>query len=191
MTELDLNAMPAVTKAPARVKTDPEAAGTARRPLREEADRSIRDVPRAPTGLVRQRNAETNQFDLPPQILSRYAEAGWSLEWKTHTVFGQEDWGYSNALSENGWEPVTTDEIPGYMPPGYTGAIIRDGLMLMKRPAYLTQEAIQENNRAALSQVQSQEAKLAEAPSGTLTRAHPKLPVGVGRSFERMDVADD
>lgn len=188
MTELNLDSMPAVTKAPAKPKPEPAAP---RQALRDTPERSIRDVPRAPDGLRRQRTGDISPFYLPEQVVQRYIEAGWSLEWKTFTVFGEQNWSYQNALSENGWEPVVTDEIPGYMPKDYTGAIIRDGMMLMKRPAYLTEEAREEQNRIAVEQVRSQEAKLADAPAGTLTRSHPKLANGVGRNFEPMTVPED
>ena len=178
---VDIDAMPPVASAPRRQSTRDEAA----------TDRSIRDIPRAPEGMVRQRIGTDDQFALPDRVRDRYAEAGWSLEWKRHTCFGQEDWGYENGLAENGWQAVNSDELPGLMPPGYQGAVIRDGLMLMKRPTYLTNQARYEERRATVEQIASKEAQLGQTPSGTLTRDHAEIQPRVGKSFEPLDVPAD
>lgn len=164
-----------------------------RQAMRQETtERSIRDdIPRAPDGMVRQRRGAIDPFELPEQIKARFEEAGWSLEWKRYTCYGQSDISYENALAENHWEPVVTDEVPGFMPKGYTGAIIRDGLMLMKRPAYLTEEARREDIRAARELILTKEEQLGQTPPGTLTRDHPTARPRVGKSFEPMEVPND
>lgn len=183
--ELDISAMPPIKSAPQR----PSAP---RQQMRETPpDKSVRDPVRAPDGLVRQRKGAIDPFEIPEQIKGKYEAAGWSLEWKRHTVFGQDDYSYASALAENAWEAVTADEIPGFMPNGYAGAIIRDGLMLMKRPAYLTEEARIEDMEAARGLIRAKEAQLGETPPGTLTRDHPTARPKVGRTIEPMTVPID
>lgn len=178
---IDLAAMPKIAAAPRRQSTRDESA----------TDRSIRDIERAPDGLTRQRVGTVDQFALPEQVRARYAEAGWSLEWKRNTCFGQEDWSYENSLAENHWQAVGSDELPGLMPPGYSGAVIRDGLMLMKRPAYLTEEARSEERRAALGQIAAKEAQLADAPQGTLPRDHAEIAPKIGKGYAPLEIPAD
>lgn len=184
-SELDISNMPLVKQAPAKPSSS-------RQGLREaQPEKSLRDPARAPEGVVRQRKGFIDPFEIPEQIKGRFEAAGWSLEWKRHTVFGQDDHSYASALAENAWEAVTADEIPGFMPKGYAGAIIRDGLMLMKRPAYLTEEARQEDIDAARGLIRAKEAQLGETPPGTFTRDHSTARPQIGRSIEPMAVPAD
>ena len=178
--------MPPVKQAPQK----PQPAAP-RQMMRDDQDRDIRDVPQAPEGLQRQRRGFIDPFDIPQRVLDRYAAAGWSLEWKRHTVYGQSDNNYENSLSENKWEPVTSDEIPGFMPKGYSGAIIREGLMLRKRPAYLTAEARREDNFAAREAIRTKEAQLGQTPPGTMTRDHPTAKPIIGKHYGPIDVPQD
>lgn len=145
----------------------------------------------APEGLIRGRKGDVDKFDIPDEVIKRFAEAGWSIEWKRHSVFNQEDPSYQVALAENQWQPVTTDEIKGLMPAGHSGAIIRDGLMVMKRPSYLTQEAREEDSAAARNLIRAKEEQLGQTPSGTMTRDHPAARPSVGKSFEPIVVPTD
>lgn len=172
-------AMPPVKPAP----TKPTATAAGRD--------DIRDDLRAPDGMSRRRKGNIDKFEVPQAALDRFKAAGWTLEFKRHTLMGQEDPSYQVALGENCWEAVTTDEIPGFMPSGHSGAIVRDGLMLMKRPAYLTEEARQEDTAAARGMIRAKEAQLGQTPPGTMTRDHATAAPKVGKSYERMEVPKD
>lgn len=144
----------------------------ARAPLRVEPARTaLREMAQAPEGLERQRKAMQDLFYVPPGVIAQFHAAGWGLEWKRHTTMGEEDPAYQVALAENHWEPVTTDEIPGFMPTGHKGSIIRNGLMLMKRPKYLIDQAHREDWMNAKQQVANNEEQLGTTPTGTLARA--------------------
>lgn len=160
----------------------------ARQDIREPVHAALRE---APTGATRSRKGNVDKFELPESVIMRFKEAGWSLEWKRHTVVGQPDPSYEVALAENAWENVMADEIPGFMPKGMGGAIIRDGLQLMKRPLYLTQEARMEDANLAIDSIRRQEAKLGQTPPGQLTRDHPTARPKVGKSYEPIAVPKD
>lgn len=172
--------------APSRVRAANRA------PIREEEVREpVREEMRAPQGLVRKRKGNVDKFLVPDSVIARFAAAGYSIEWKRHTVFGQDDPGYDVALAENCWEAVTSEEIPGFMPAGFKGAIVRDGLQLMKRPSYLTDEARSEDKQMAREAIRIQEGRLGQTPPGTMTRDHQTARPKVGKSYEPLAVPQD
>lgn len=164
-----------------QVRQDKVAPGFERTPV----------IGKAPEGMQRRRGSEDNKFAIPAHIIKDFENNGWSLEWKMHTVYNQGDPGYEVGLRENGWEPVQTDEIPSMMPTGHKGAIIRDGLMLMKRPAYLTSEAKSEDNRRAKDEIRRQREKLGEAPQGQFDRTHEQVRPKIGRTHEALEIPKD
>ena len=114
-----------------------------------------------------------------------------TYEWKRETVYGASDPSYDVSLRENGWEPVDVSRHPEFMPPGYRGAIKRDGLVLMERPTYLTQEARAEDDENARELIRAKEQQLGSTPQGTLTREHPTARPAVRRSYAPLEVPND
>jgi hypothetical protein len=78
-------------------------------------------------------------------------------------------------LRENHWTPVPADRHPEMMPVGHQGPVAKDGMILMERPAYLTEDARQEDLEIARDQVRVKEQQLGHTPSGTFTRNHPSV----------------
>ena len=69
------------------------------------------------------------------------APDGWSYEWKTKTVLGQENPSYQVELMRQGWEAVPLSRHPDMMPAGWRGEFIEvEGQVLMERPAVLTRK---------------------------------------------------
>jgi hypothetical protein len=102
-----------------------------------------------------------------------YAEApaGWTYEWKTHSVFNKEYPQYMHSLQRTGWSPVPSARHRDLIYPGYTGeSIINDGMILMERPKELTDRVRRREFMRAVEQVRSSEAKLADAPPNTAPR---------------------
>lgn len=95
---------------------------------------------------------------------------GWSYEWKRQTVYGKADPAYDTKLARTGWEPVPAERHPSMMPKGHRGAIERDGLILMERPAAITKRVQQIMNERARNAVRMKEQQLNEAPQGTFER---------------------
>lgn len=122
--------------------------------------------PELRSGEVRGRNGEiltrnnrsndvADQFDLPLHM----QEKGWSYQWVRATCYGKPDPQNVHVHEENGWRAVPSNRWPGHFhPPEFKGAVTREGLILMERPAVLTQQAIDDGIRAAKSQRRAQSA---------------------------------
>lgn len=176
-------------------KQNPEsniAPRIAKAPLRPSQDRSeVRlNLRQAEEGLVRNRKNMVDVFAIGENFVKQFTEAGWSIEWKKHTVYGEADRSYEIALADNGWEPVTTDELPFFMPPEYKGSIIRDGLQLMKRPLYLTEESKREDRRAAQAAIDGNLQKLRGSPDPNFNRDHPNAAPKINKSYDRMPIPE-
>ena len=97
------------------------------------------------------------------------APAGWTYEWKVRTVMNEEQSSYIVELARNGWEAVPLNRHPDMMPHGWKGETIEvEGLVLMERPAILTQEDRAMEARNAREAVAIKEAQLREGRSGDL-----------------------
>lgn len=123
--------------------------GPGRPPMRAET----REQPR----LQRKNRANQDKFAVP----DRYKVDGFDYNWKTIEVMGKGvDAAELIERQENHWEPVMAGEIPGIMSPDYSGAIQKSGLMLMKRPKYLSDEAREEEVSMAYQQSGAKRAEL-------------------------------
>lgn len=117
---------------------------------------------------------------------------GWSYEWKRKTVMGQEDPAYMIHLARVGWEPVPTKRHPEMMPHNGSHSIIeRKGMVLMQRPAVITEEAREIELRRARGQVVAKEAQLSAAPDGQFERNHPQARPKISKGYEPVPVPKD
>jgi hypothetical protein len=116
---------------------------------------------------------------------------GVTLEWKRYTTIGMRDQSYENKMLEQGWRPVPAKLFPDFMPSDTPpdDPIVRDGNMLMARRKELTDQAREQERRAARQQVQASEAKMRETPSDTLPRdADARTAPRINRTVERIAV---
>lgn len=129
----------------------------------------------------------TDSFACPP------APEGWTYEWKRKTVLGQEDPAYQVHLARTGWEPVPTSMHPEMMPgQGNFPNIERKGMALMMRPASITEEVREIENRKARSQVRAKEQQLNNAPDGTFERNNKDSSLAkIKKSYESIPVPRD
>lgn len=117
---------------------------------------------------------------------------GWSYEWKRKTIMGAEDPAYQIHLARVGWEPVPTARHPEMMPHNGSHPIIeRKGMVLMQRPAVITEEAREIELRRARVQVRAKEEQLAAAPDGQFERNHPQARPKISKGYEAMPVPKD
>jgi hypothetical protein len=99
------------------------------------------------------------------------APAGWTYEWKTHSVWNKEFPAYLNNLYRKGWSAVPAARHRDLVYPEYEGdSIIIDGMLLMERPKELTDRQRIRDYRKAVDQIRFSEQKLSEAPAGTAPR---------------------
>lgn len=114
---------------------------------------------------------------------------GWTYEWKRKTVYGAEDPSYQVSLAHMGWEPVPADRHPEMMPSNMTAASIeRKGMILMERPAEITEEVRNQERMKARNQVRVKEQQLSNAPDGTMTRDHAQARPNIKKSYSPIDI---
>ncbi len=113
---------------------------------------------------------------------------GWSYEWKTKAVFGKEDPAQMITYYRTGWQEVPLARHPEMMLPGDKSQFIeRDGMILMERPAELTERVRNLDLRRAREQITNKKQQLQEAPAGQFQREGVKL----NSSFEPIPVPKD
>ena len=119
----------------------------------------------------RTRDAETDmaiydKFYIDPRDIPD----GWDYNWKRYETLGQTDGSYEVELAQSGWEAVDVSRHPHMMPANYKGPIIREGMMLMERPAEISNRAKFLELQEARRVVKEKERALGMAPSGTFER---------------------
>lgn len=132
----------------------------------------------------------SDEFFIPPEIIPD----GWTYEWKRRLVQGQEEPAYQVALARTGWEAVPCKRHPEMMPLGWQGATIeRKGMVLMERPAAVTERVEQLNRQRARNQVRVKEQQLNAAPPGVLEKEYsdPRTRPQIKKSYEPMPVPAD
>jgi len=123
--------------------------------------------------LREHRNGElddgTDEFFIEPGSIPD----GWTYEWKTKTVLGAENPAHQVKLARDGWEVVPASRHPDMMPAGYKGVeIARHGMVLMERPAEITEEVRALELRRARLQVRTKEEQLSSAKPGQFERTY-------------------
>lgn len=116
---------------------------------------------------------------------------GSSYEWKRKTVYGAGDPSYDVMMREQGWLPVDVSRHPDFMPPNWSGAIERDGLVLMERPIELTREAQDEERLSARLAVRTKEEQLGIAGNGQFDRRNGSQSLAkVNKTIEPMEIPE-
>lgn len=113
--------------------------------------------------LKRSRKRTTERLYVDPKIIPE----GIEYEWKARSCYGKatDPMNWEN-LRENHWTEVPPDRHPGIV-------VEQDGLVLMQRPKYLSQEARQEDFAIAQDQARRAGLKVRETPQGQFSREHP------------------
>lgn len=141
-----------------------------------------------PTGEVLRRNrtGTVDAFYVPPNLIP----SGWSYQWNVVTVTGERQVAAQVNAMENGWRAVPAERHDGiFMPPGFKGPIERDGLMLMERPAVLTEEAQYEEQRKADGLINMQKEAIGAALPEGFHNKHRKVVPTIRTNYERPGVA--
>lgn len=144
----------------------------------------------APRAAARQRlfkmgDAEIqDKFRIDPRLIPE----GQSWEWKRYTTYGAGDPSYDVYLRSQGWLPVDPKKYPQLVPPGHTGPILRDGMMLMERPIELTQEAKAEEAYKAKAQMRAKQQELGMTPPGHLPREGGSAGAKISRSMDAFQI---
>ena len=125
------------------------------------------------------------------EFIAPKAPDGWTYEWKAKAVMNQEQQAYMTSLARTGWEPVPANRHPEMMPIGAAGAVERKGMILMERPATITDRVQAADKQRARNQIRAKEDQLNQAPQGQFTRDHAQAKPKINKSFEPMPVPKD
>src|SRR5262245_66433456 len=86
-------------------------------------------------------------FHIPSELLARHPNL--SFQWNNYEVLGKPDHRQAHFEQSQGWRACPHSMFPGYYAPiGEPGYIIVKDMILMERPAHLTKEARQEEERS-------------------------------------------
>jgi len=159
-----------------------------RDPLRDEdpraaAERRAREI----MGHIGDADAGNDEFWIDPSAIPD----GWTYEWKRHSVLGAIDHTYMTHLRRTGWEEVPASRHPEMMPKGNYAHIERKGMILMQRPAMITEEFRRRDLREARERVRVREQQLASAPEGQFGREHSQVRPKINKGYEPMPIPDD
>jgi hypothetical protein len=97
-------------------------------------------------------------------------------------------------MARRGWEPVPATRHPEFVPSNWQGSHIElDGMILMERPAEITEEFRRNERKKAQAQVRAKEEQLSEAPPGAFERVDAKgqSTVKVKKSFAPMAIPNE
>ena len=160
------------------IKTaDPKEATADSKARAEARIRAIRGNP----GLAT--TGERDKYWAPP------APDGWDYQWKLKSVLNQDDNDRIRQNEMNGWEPVPLNRHPELMPKGWKGENIEvGGLILSERPKLFTDEAREEERRAAREAILTKEAQMREGRSGDLGRRQVNR---MSKSYASIDVPNE
>ncbi len=133
-------------------------------------------------------DATTDDFYIDPAVIP----PGWSYEWKRKTILGEEDPAYQVQLAHTGWEPVPASRHPTFMPSNsHHTTIERKGMILMERPAEITEEIRNYERKKARSQVMTKEEQLNSAPDGQFGRDHAEVRPRINKSYEAIPIPQE
>lgn len=146
------------------------------RELAEERARQILDG-----GLNPFEESAQDEFRVDADIIPD----GWSYEWKRYSTLNQEDPSYISELARHGWTPVPRERHPEFMPLNSKSKVIeRKGLVLMERPAQITEMYKQRDFEAARRQNMLTKEKLRETGPNEFARNR----VEVSRNYEHVPI---
>lgn len=187
MESQDAAAAPAAATEAAPAAPQHQPRGDLRRPMRG----SPRDANRRAAEILSHLGTsgdEKDDFHIPESA----KPDGWSYEWKRKTVLNQEDPTYEIQLRQTGWEPVPASRHPDMMPLGSKSETIeRRGMVLMERPAEITNHFKALDNKRARDLVRSQQQQLGNAPQGQFDRNHPQVKPKISKGYEAMPIPKD
>jgi hypothetical protein len=121
-----------------------------------------------------------DQFAIDPAIVDH----GWVYEWKRYSVVNQVDHAYLARLKRAGWAEVPAERHDGlFLPPGTTGSVIIDGLILMECPIELYREAQDDVRKAANDVMRKARAERGLQVPGGVTGISTETPAARAASY--------
>src|SRR5258707_7627575 len=135
---------------------------------------------------------ESDMLHIPPELVPD----GMRYNWKTYSVYGQQQARRYGRYQATGWEPVPASRHPGlFTPRGYEGDIEYDGLILMEKPEELCRQTEAREFQKARQQVQAKEQQLrgGDAIKTGIDSKHQSARRAsyVKKEYERIDIPEE
>jgi hypothetical protein len=133
--------------------------------------RAAQRPPQRDLSVLSEEEDSGGPFEIDPAAIPE----GMSYEWRRVTYAGKEDVRHQARAHRRHWTPVPKKRHPEVVGREAAerdpeGAIIVDGLMLMERPAFITEEADDIRTTKARDRVRNQVKSLKLTPEGQLPR---------------------
>jgi hypothetical protein len=122
-----------------------------------------------------------DEFYIDPAIIPE----GWSYEWKRESTYGQKDDTYQLSLRQSGWEAVPYSRHIGKFAEGTGNTIERKGMLLMERPAVITDEMRRKDSMNARAAVDSRK-QTVDSSKGMLGREDSRVAPKISKGYEPM-----
>jgi hypothetical protein len=166
---------------------------------------AMRSSPRETEPPTMRRHRLRDPSEMPDEVASNRMGIdrsewpdGFSLQWITRSVFGQEQPTHVAGFYRRGWEPVHAEDFDGryegrWTPPGHKGPIEVEGMMLVARDARWTKKAEAEDKRKAQQALAVKEAQIRGGVVEGISEESTKHPSALGinrvrKSMERIPV---
>lgn len=111
---------------------------------------------------------------------------GFTVEWKNTHIMGQPiNSADATRLEQGGWSPAPAELFPELVPSGYQKSVIeRPGMILMIRPAHITEAIRAAELRKATGQLSDKMKQLSSTPDGHMDR----VVTTANRNYEAVNV---
>lgn len=124
------------------------------------------------------------------------ARDGWSLQWVTRSIRGQDTPQQLSQMEKGGWTPVYQSDFEGlldgdFMPKGkHSEPITVDDCMLVYRPTLLHMKAERAQRRDALLPLQIAEEQIGHGIAGVTGATAPGVRNTIKKTIERVEIPD-
>jgi hypothetical protein len=128
--------------------------------------------------------------------LLELARDGWSLQWITRSVRGQDTPQEVSKMTKGGWTPVYQSDFDGlldgdFMPKGQDETPIAvDDCMLVYRPLSLHAKAERHMKKEAMAQLQIAEEQVGQGIPGVTGANAPGVRNSIKKTVERVEIPD-
>ena len=138
----------------------------------------------------------SNRLNIPDEKLLPLAQDGWSFQWNTRSIRGQDTPQLISQMEKSGWTPVYQSDFDGmldgmFMPKGqYENPITVDDCMLVYRPTLLHMKAERYQRKQANLPLQIAEEQIGHGIPGVTGAMAPGVRNTIKKTIERVEIPD-
>jgi hypothetical protein len=138
----------------------------------------------------------SDRLNIPDEKLLPLAQDGWSFQWITRSIRGQETPQLISQMEKGGWTPVHQSDFDGmldglFMPKGHNETPIAvDDCMLVARPTLLHMKAERHQRKQANLPLQIAEEQIGQGIPGVTGAMAPGVRNSIKKTIERVEIPD-